>query len=417
MTTGSSQFLFHFNKEIHASNRYDLNPFVLGNKGANLVQMMLFGLPVPPGFILAAKSETPNKAKAILSIVDGIAELERILGLKFGQFKVSVRSGAPVSMPGMMETFLDISNIDDLTLAVGKVYSSWNSEKAKAYRKITNVNDNYGTAVIVQLMIDGTADENSGTGLVQTRNPITGEDKIIVEYLKMAKGPDIVDGKRTPNDDLPSGIGYELAHFAMKLERFYKYPQEIEFTVHCGHLWILQTRNAKLSQPAKTKVAIELLNQHIVSKKEAISILDVDYLNKLKSNNRIPEEAFPWLLAKGRTACPGIVHGVLAYTKEYAETRPDAILIRTETTTDDVPLLEHCSGIVTKIGGITSHAAAVARVLKKPCIVGVGGLLRDLKEGTAVTLDANSGRLYETHIKASSSPLDRDSIEALKLLS
>lgn len=377
----------------------------VGAKSYNLMQMNRAGLNVPPGFTLKVGTDAHSffsRPGAMIILDEAIKWLESETNRAFEyNLKVSVRSGSVVSMPGMMDTIINVDNRKSLIEAIGKVYDSWSSLKAKAFRSIKGLPNDLGTGVTIQLMVDGTADKNSGTGIVLTRHPISGHWPQHVDYLPQKAGPELVDGRQTPKefclDNFPNltSIGMELTKVGMFLERFYKHPQEIEFTIEKGKLYILQTRNLRLTPAAKNPIAYDFVREGIMNKDEAIeTFVDVAKISR-ETPLKVLVKGNPTAL-KGLTACPGVVRGFI----NVDTTRKDVfnILFVNETTTDDLEDMEKAVGIVTKTGGITSHAAAVARILNKPTIVGVGTGDWKPQCGEAVTLDATNGKLYKGHL-------------------
>ncbi|NLY50878.1 MAG: pyruvate, phosphate dikinase, partial [Firmicutes bacterium] len=450
---------------------------LLGGKGANLAEMTRIGLPVPPGVTItteACKEFYRQGAKFPTGMEDqvrqGIRSVETAMGKTFGDEKdpllFSVRSGAPVSMPGMMDTILNLGLTDtsveglaaktgnerfawdcyrrfiqmfgdvamhvpgekfeqaleqlkeekgveldteldaaalkelvarykgiyrehvgdefpqdpykQLFAAVHAVFASWNNERAKVYRRLNKISDELGTAVNIQAMVFGNMGDTSGTGVAFTRNPSTGEKVLYGEYLVNAQGEDVVAGIRTPKpislleEDMPA-VFAEFKRLAELLENHYRDMQDIEFTVQEGKLFILQTRSGKRTAAAAVKVAVEMVNEGKISKDEALLRVDPDQLVQLM-HRRIDPEAKVEVLATGLPASPGAATGKVVFTADEAEARGGqgeaVILVRTETTPDDIHGIIPARGVLTSRGGMTSHAAVVARGMGKPCVCG-----------------------------------------------
>ena len=474
---------------------------LLGNKGAQLCEMTKIGVPVPPGFVISTnacreyfkRGEIWNELKD--EILSALEKLEEKTGKKFGSKEnpllVSVRSGAPVSMPGMMDTILNLG-IDDeivaslakinerfaydtyrrflqmfgsivmgidekkfdeilekkkaeegvkrdnelstealkeiveeyrklydvpapqqqLFMAVEAVFKSWNNERAIHYRRLKNLPDDLGTGVVIQAMVFGNLGDDSLTGVAFTRNPANGQKKLFGEFLINAQGEDIVSGKRTPMpiDELKKiypEIYEELQKVAEKLERHYRDMQDIEFTVEKGKLYILQTRTGKRTGKAAVKIAVDMVKEGIISKEEALLRIDANSLQQLL-HKQIKEDKSLKVIAKGLPASPGAAVGKVCFSPKKAAEIGDEekiILVREETTPDDIHGVVKSQGVLTARGGITSHAAVVSRGLGIPCIVGcseikinekegfmeIGELT--IKEGEEITIDGTTGRV------------------------
>ena len=459
---------------------------LLGGKGANLAEMTSIGLPVPAGFTIPttmceAYYNEGGKMPAGLDVatIKAIKQLERETGKKFGSktdpLLVSVRSGAAVSMPGMMDTVLNLGLTDDavegmikltgndrfgwdayrrlinmfgdvvmgmehtvfekefdkvkkkfgilldtelsaegleevckrykkvyrhhvgkefpqdpiqqLTLSIEAVFRSWNTHRAKSYRKINDITGLRGTAVNVQAMVFGNMGTDCGTGVGFTRNPSTGEDKFFGEFLIDAQGEDVVAGIRTPKPisemkKWNARIFNELLQVKKKLEKHYKDMQDIEFTIERGKLWMLQTRAGKRTAAAAVKLAVDMVRSRMIKKDEALLRIPAGDLVQLllpsftaKSKQKVS------LLAKGLPASPGAATGSLSFSAEDAVKRAIAgesvLLVRKETSPEDIDGMHHAVGILTSTGGMTSHAAVVARGWGKCCVAGVSELLID----------------------------------------
>ena len=504
----SKKYVYNFsegNKEMRS---------LLGGKGANLAEMKSLGINVPPGFTITTEScnsyyENGERIKPeiLKQINEQLEILEKDIGKKLGSIDnpllVSVRSGAVHSMPGMMDTILNLGLNDETTIALAKknnnyrfaydsyrrfiqmfsdvvmnvekykfeevltrvknkngyeqdsdmnekdlfniveefkeiykkevgrefpmsvkeqlmlaieaVFKSWNNNRAKVYRRLHNISDKLGTAVNIQAMVFGNMGDNCGTGVSFSRNPVTGEDKLFGEYLINAQGEDVVAGIRTPKnisilkDDMPH-LYKEFEKISKKLEKHYKDMQDIEFTIEDGKLYILQTRNAKRTPNAVVEVAVSLVEEGIITKKEAILRIGTEEINKLLHatfEEKSLKEAK--LLTQGLAASPGAAVGGIYFTAqeavEAAKTKP-VILVREETSPEDIEGMISSEAIVTLRGGMTSHAAVVARGMGKCCVCGCQNMIIDysgktlkisgitLKEGDTISVDGSSGRIY-----------------------
>ena len=487
---------------------------LLGGKGANLAEMKSLGINVPPGFTITTEScnsyyENGERIKPeiLKQINEQLEILEKDIGKKLGSIDnpllVSVRSGAVYSMPGMMDTILNLGLNDETTIALAKknnnyrfaydsyrrfiqmfsdvvmnvekykfeevltrvknkngyeqdsdmnekdlfniveefkeiykkevgrefpmsvkeqlmlaieaVFKSWNNNRAKVYRRLHNISDKLGTAVNIQAMVFGNMGDNCGTGVSFSRNPVTGEDKLFGEYLINAQGEDVVAGIRTPKnisilkDDMPH-LYKEFEKISKELEKHYKDMQDIEFTIEDGKLYILQTRNAKRTPNAVVEVAVSLVEEGIITKEEAILRIGTEEINKLLHatfEEKSLKEAK--LLTQGLAASPGAAVGGIYFTAqeavEAAKTKP-VILVREETSPEDIEGMISSEAIVTLRGGMTSHAAVVARGMGKCCVCGCQNMIIDysgktlkisgitLKEGDTISVDGSSGRIY-----------------------
>ncbi|MFE6797787.1 pyruvate, phosphate dikinase [Paenibacillus chitinolyticus] len=501
----SKQWLMHF---------YEGNQSLaglLGGKGANLAEMTRAGLAVPPGFTLTTEAcrayyiESRLPDGLLAEVREAMAELEQSKGQRFGDaaspLLVSVRSGSVTSMPGMMDTILNLGLNDDtveglaaatknprfaydcyrrliqmfgsvvfgiegawfekklhalkqaagtesdqdiqaqdwqeligtykalilkragvpfpqdvyeqLRLAVEAVFRSWNNQRAQIYRRLNGIPDEQGTAVNIQAMVFGNLNEESGTGVVFTRNPSTGERVLFGEYLTNAQGEDVVAGVRTPQPiaklagDMP--VVYEkLVGMAELLERHYRDMQDIEFTVENGTLYMLQTRNGKRTAQAAMRIAVELVQAGILTKEEALLRVEPSHLDQLLHPSLDESEA-PAALATGLPASPGAACGQAVFTADEADAWARAgkavILVRTETTPEDIHGVLAARGVLTSRGGMTSHAAVVARGMGKPCVCGCELLAIDseekqasiggtaIREGDWLTIDGATGRV------------------------
>ncbi len=487
---------------------------LLGGKGAYLAQMVKEGLPVPSGFVVTTeaclrylKHEEGFVDVLWVDVQAALARLEDRMGKTFGSdsdpLLLSVRSGAPVSMPGMMDTVLNLglndetrsalaamsgnerfawdsyrrfiqmfgdvvkgvagekfeSILDDvkrenvvtydnqlspealedlvgrykslyreetgeefptdpmvqLKLAVQAVFDSWNTPRAKTYRKIHHLADDMGTAVNVMAMVYGNLGDDSGTGVCFSRNPADGERKLYGEFLINAQGEDVVAGIRTPQpiaalEGVMPEIYRELSDKVESLENRFQEMQDIEFTVERGKLYILQTRTGKRSAQAAVKIAVDMANEGLISKKIAIGRVTPDQVERLL-HSQIDPGYEPEVLAQGLPASPGAAVGQIVFDPDEAVRLSDkgesVLLVRPETTPDDIHGLYAARGILTSRGGMTSHAAVVARGLGKPCVSGAEDLLIDLEgkrliigdrifgEGDVITVDGSTGRIIE----------------------
>jgi pyruvate,orthophosphate dikinase len=499
---------------------------LLGGKGAGLAEMANLGLPVPPGFTITTEVCTyyyANKQQypaALRSQVDkALVQVGKITGKIFGDkvnpLLVSVRSGARASMPGMMDTVLNLGlndetvealakksgdrrfaydsyrrfitmysdvvlgvghehfeelldihkerqgyNLDtDLTAddwadlivkykkrvkdelgqdfpqdphaqlwgAIGAVFGSWMNQRANTYRRLHNIPESWGTAVNVQAMVFGNMGETSATGVAFTRNPSTGEKKLYGEFLINAQGEDVVAGIRTPQEiseaarleagsdkpsmeaTLPKAYA-ELTRIYNALERHYRDMQDLEFTVEQGKLWMLQTRNGKRTAKASLRIAVELANEGLISKNEAVLRVDPLSLDQLL-HPTIDPKAHRHVIATGLPASPGAATGEIIFSSdEAAQLKSDGrkvVLVRVETSPEDIHGMHAAEGILTTRGGMTSHAAVVARGMGKPCVSGAGQIRVDYAAGTMVaggktfrkgdyiTVDGSTGQVLE----------------------
>lgn len=488
---------------------------LLGGKGAGLAEMTRIGLPVPPGFTITTEAckeyyqKGPKFINEIWSeIFNHLKKLESKTGKKFGDpnnpLLVSVRSGAPVSMPGMMDTILNVGLNDETVKALAKltnderfaydayrrliqmfgsivmgidknkfekeleevkrkynvkydaeipaegmkevverykkiykeetgedfpqdplvqlkraietVFKSWNNERAIKYREIHKIPHDMGTAVNIQTMVFGNMGWDSGTGVCFTRDPSTGEKRLYGEFLPNAQGEDVVAGIRTPLSisDLKNRLPHvyeQLVRVAELLERHYKDVQDIEFTVEKGKLYLLQTRTGKRTAQAAIKIAVDLAKEGIITKEEAIMRIKPEHLRKILHRQIDPKaKDSAKIIARGLPASPGAAVGKVVFSSEEAEKLGNEgekiILVRPETTPEDIGGMAAAQGILTARGGMTSHAAVVARAMGKPAVVGAEMIKIDLekrefrvnnivvKEGDIITLDGSVGEVY-----------------------
>ena len=391
---------------------------VLGNKAANIVTMTKLGLPVPPGFIVSIQGYAEYKKSGRLpekEIVQALADLEKQVHRKLGKgLQLSVRSSAPVSMPGMMDTVLNIKGLAEMRTAIKRVFDSWDNLRAIEYRRLNKIPSDLGTAAIVQAMVFGNKDSNSGTGVVFSRNPSTGEKGLFGEYIECAQGEDIVSGAKTPLPisqlkDIMPHVYEELEQKVDFLEVHFRDMQDVEFTIESGKLYFLQTRSAKRSGQAAVKIAVDMVHEGLITQEEAILRLSVDDLRAiLHKHIKAAQSHEP--LTKGLAAAPGAVSGQIVFKVEEAMTwarkNIPSILVRPETSPDDIQGIAAAEGVLTSRGGLTSHAAIVTRAMGKPCVCGSDDIEIDLKEeqfickgesfckGDTITIDGTTGMVY-----------------------
>jgi pyruvate, orthophosphate dikinase len=503
---------------------------LLGGKGAGLAEMANLGLPVPPGITIttdvctyyyANNKRYPKELEK--QVTAGLAHIARITGKTFGDrtnpLLVSVRSGARASMPGMMDTVLNLG-LNDITVealakksgdrrfaydsyrrfitmysdvvlgmehhnfediledhksrsgysldtdltaedwvemvarykarveeelslafpqdphaqlwgAIGAVFGSWMNQRAITYRRLHEIPENWGTAVNVQAMVFGNMGETSATGVAFTRNPSTGEKKLYGEFLINAQGEDVVAGIRTPqeiteaarkeaNSDKPSmerampAAFAELTRIYNALERHYRDMQDLEFTVEQGKLWMLQTRGGKRTAKAALRIAVELANEGLIKRDEAVARIDPASLDQLL-HPTIDPMAHRKIVATGLPASPGAASGEIVFSSdEAAKLKADGhklILVRVETSPEDIHGMHASEGILTTRGGMTSHAAVVARGMGKPCVSGAGAIRVDyaaqtltaggttLKRGDVITIDGSTGQVLAGRVR------------------
>ncbi len=441
---------------------------LVGGKAANIAVMATeLGLPVPPAFVVTTAACRQYLAAGWPDRLDGelrshMARLESVLGRQFGSSSdpllVSVRSGAPVSMPGMMDTILNLGLTDateaglaaatgdaafaadchrrframyrdvvgfdapadpwdQLRGAVEAVFRSWNSDRAKAYRKHERIPDDLGTAVTVQAMVFGNRCERSGTGVLFTRNPATGENELYGDVLFQAQGEDVVSGTHRTmpiavlDERLPE-VGAELRSYAAELERHYRDLCDIEFTIERAKLWMLQVRVGKRSPQAALRIALDMANDpdFPLSRAQAVERVAAILADPPTTTTEDPGQAEP--LATGLPASPGIASGEIALTPgaaaEAGEAGRSVILVRSETSPDDVHGMAKSAGILTSSGGLASHAAVVARGWGIPAVVGAADVQvgegtvvigdRTFLAGELITIDGTRGGVYAGQI-------------------
>ncbi|MDE2578985.1 MAG: pyruvate, phosphate dikinase [Hyphomicrobiales bacterium] len=503
---------------------------LLGGKGANLAEMSNLGLPVPPGFTITTEvctyfyaHERQYPAELSAQVDAALAHVGKLTGRAFGDTRnpllVSVRSGARASMPGMMDTVLNLglndatvpalasgagderfafdsyrrfiqmySNVvldidhhnfedalefykeskglsldtelsaddwrkviaqykeivqresgkpfpqdprEQLWGAIGAVFSSWMNQRAITYRRLHDIPESWGTAVNVQAMVFGNMGETSATGVAFTRNPSTGEKELYGEFLINAQGEDVVAGIRTPQNitevariaagsekasmetALPEVFG-EFVRITHLLEKHYRDMQDMEFTVERGKLWMLQTRNGKRTAKAALRIAIEMAHEGLISRQDAIGRVDPLSLDQLL-HPTIDPKAERKVVGSGLPASPGAACGEIVFNSDEAETLKAAghkvILVRVETSPEDIHGMHAAEGILTTRGGMTSHAAVVARGMGKPCVSGAGSLrvdyaagtlragARTFKKGETITIDGSTGQVMDGAVK------------------
>jgi pyruvate,orthophosphate dikinase len=448
---------------VNADQKVDEDRSLLGGKGAGLFWMASLGLPVPPFFVLTTRAwrQWHEAGRLTDEHIEKVSEMIRWLEQRTGRtlgrgsrpLLVSVRSTGAVSMPGMMDTILNlgiapdvlgalyqefgslktvadvISNFvdtatpvfgrepsngkracpfipenaeDQLIGAIEGVFASWNNERARLYRRINRIPDDCGTAVVVQAMIFGNADPRSGTGVLFTRNPVTGEAQPTGEWVPAAQGEAIVSGRTTPVPIAELGAAQpavfdELLRAAARLEREAGAPQDIEFTVERGVLHLLQTRTLKSAPLASCHIALALLDEGIIAEDDAARWLSSLNLDDLATDALVEQPDDGLVVASGLAASPGIARGVVARGigagRPGITDPPPLVLVRPETSPHDLPTMRRAAALVTERGGLTSHAAIVARELRIPCVVGCGSL-DALRDGQQVTVDGASGRVY-----------------------
>ncbi len=491
---------------------------ILGGKGGNLSEMKKIGLPIPEGIIVSttACKEFFKDGKKITKeleneILEKLEYLQEVTGKKFegeNPLLVSVRSGAPVSMPGMMDTILNLGMNDNtaekmitifkdkvfvhelycrfiqmfseivmgiekehffklkeqlfaerkdedkietykmvikvskelykketgkdfpespkeqLFMAVNAIFNSWENDRAILYRKINGIDDSMGTAVVIQEMVFGNLNEISGTGVAFSRNPSNGEKEVFGEYLLKAQGEDIVAGIRTPEpisklkEQLPE-IYDQFIKLAKVLEDHNKDMQDIEFTIENGKLYLLQTRNGKRSPYAAVKIAVDMVKEGILTKEEAIMKVDPNVLPQLLHGDFDPEATkTAILLGKGLPGSAGVAIGRVMFASERVETRALSILVREETSPEDIKGISLAQGIVTVKGGATSHGAVVARGMGKCCVTGCGDIqINDIKremyigghtvkEGDFISISGYTGEIFLGKVKLTEPKFD-----------
>ncbi|MFA5532372.1 MAG: pyruvate, phosphate dikinase [Candidatus Shapirobacteria bacterium] len=511
--------------------------YILGGKGANLAEMTNLGIPVPAGITISTEVcqyyyNNGNKYPTELQsqIDEGLKELEKSTGKKFGDAQnpllVSVRSGAAASMPGMMDTILNLGlneevvkgivaktgndrfawdsyrrfiqmycNVvenmeheklehvidsvkakkgikedtkmsaedwqevvkgykeiykvekghdfptdakEQLAGAINAVFGSWNNPRANIYRQLNKIDETkiFGTAVNVQAMVFGNMGDDCGTGVAFTRNPSTGEKQILGEYLMNAQGEDVVAGIRTPKHlealkEDNEAVHKELLDIFAKLEDHYRDMQDVEFTIENGKLFILQTRNGKRTAPAMVKIAVDLVNEKMIDEKTALTRVEADKLDQLLHPTLDPKEKAKFTaITKGLPASPGAAYGQVVFNAETAvewvENGKKVILVRAETSPEDIAGMNAASGILTARGGMTSHAAVVARGMGRCCVAGCEAITvveeakifkigdTEVKEGDFITLDGSTGEVFLGQVNTMEATLSGDFAQLMK---
>ncbi len=537
------KLVFNFKSKITKKFKSPKN--ILGGKGANLAEMGRLGFPVPSGFTISTnaceafyKNNKKLDKKILTEIKKELSQIEKEIGKKFGNtidpLLLSVRSGARVSMPGMMDTILnlglndttvealakktknnrfakdsyrrfiqmystvvlniesyqfedlienykltkgvlldtdletsdwealirDFKNVvkretkkdfpqnveDQLINAVSSVFLSWESSRAKTYRKINRIPSDWGTAVNVQSMVFGNMGDKCATGVTFTRDPSNGNNEIYGEYLINAQGEDVVAGTRTPQhitkrlrlksnnkeisleESMPKRFK-ELKKILKSLEKYYKDMQDVEFTIENGKLWILQTRSGKRTARSAIKIAVDMVKEKLITKKEALLRIDPGSLDNLLHPS-LDEKAEMNVIANGLPASPGASSGKVVFSSDEAERlnsmMQDTILVRIETSPEDINGMHAAKGILTSRGGMTSHAAVVARGMGRPCVSGSSEIEIDydkkifktnnktVKEGEIITIDGSSGRVILGEVKTIKPNISGDFLTVMK---
>ena len=391
---------------------------LLGNKGANLVTMTKLKLPVPPGFVVSVEGYNEYKKTGRLSekdITKAVADLEKEAHSKLGKgLQVSVRSSAPASMPGMMDTVLNINGLSEVRAAIRRIFESWDNMRAIEYRRLNNISADMGTAAIVQAMVFGNKDARSGTGVVFSRNPSTGERGLFGEFIQCAQGEAIVSGSTTPVpvaqlESIMPKMYKELEKKVALLEAHFRDMQDIEFTIESDKLYILQTRSGKRSGQAAVKIVVDMVHEGLLTVEEAILRVKPDDLRAILHKHIKPGLKHE-PLTKGLAAAPGAVSGRVVFTVDEAmllsKKSIPSILVRPETSPDDIQGIAAADGVLTARGGLTSHAAIVTRAMGKPCVCGAEDIEIDPKgkfftskgktvlHGDTITIDGTAGTVY-----------------------
>ena len=537
------KLIFNFKSKDIKKIKYPKN--ILGGKGANLSEMGRQGLPVPPGFTISTlvcdlfyKNKKKLPSLLIKDIKKELKNIEKESGKKFGDLKnpllISVRSGARISMPGMMDTILnlglndktvlalanktsnmrfakdsyrrfiqmysnvvmgvesynfeeliehykltkgvlldtdldendwdglirDLKNLvkektnkefpqdvfEQLNGAIGAVFLSWESNRSKVYRRLNQIPSDWGTAVNVQSMVFGNMGNDCATGVAFTRNPSNGKKEIYGEYLINAQGEDVVAGTRTPQyitkkariksgskdssmEETMPKVFNQLYKILNTLEKHYKDMQDVEFTVENKKLWMLQTRSGKRTAKSAVKIVVDMVKEKLISKKEAVLRLDPNSLDTLL-HPMLDESSNINIIAKGLPASPGAASGKVVFTSDEAERLNDmmqnTILVRVETSPEDIHGMHAANGILTARGGMTSHAAIVARGMGRPCVSGSSEIdidyrkkifkTRDteIKEGDIITIDGSTGRVISGEVKTVKPEISGDFSKLMK---
>ena len=537
------KLIFNFKSNYIKKTKYSKN--ILGGKGANLSEMGRQGLPVPPGFTISTlvcdlfyKNKKKLPSLLIKDIKKELKNIEKESGKKFGDLKnpllISVRSGARISMPGMMDTILnlglndktvlalanktsnmrfakdsyrrfiqmysnvvmgvesynfeeliehykltkgvlldtdldendwdglikDLKNLvkektnkefpqdvfEQLNGAISAVFLSWENNRSKVYRRLNQIPSDWGTAVNVQSMVFGNMGNDCATGVAFTRNPSNGKKEIYGEYLINAQGEDVVAGTRTPQyitkkariksgskdssmEETMPKVFNQLYKILNTLEKHYKDMQDVEFTVENKKLWMLQTRSGKRTAKSAVKIVVDMVKEKLISKKEAVLRLDPNSLDTLL-HPMLDENSNINIIAKGLPASPGAASGKVVFTSDEAERLNDmmqnTILVRVETSPEDIHGMHAANGILTARGGMTSHAAVVARGMGRPCVSGSSEIdidyrkkifkTRDteIKEGDIITIDGSTGRVISGEVKTVKPEISGDFSKLMK---
>lgn len=453
---------------------------LIGGKGWSIAHMLSLKLPVPPAFVITTEAcanylEHGTLPESLMQDLEtAMAWLESESGRTYGRgsspLLVSVRSGSPVSMPGMMDTVLNLginadtmealaeesgdpsfardtyrrfhelfgeivlkatvpelngndltdwraqieraagrsipeTPMEQLTATIEAVFQSWNSRRAKRYRKHHGISDDLGTAVTIQAMVFGNLDQNSGTGVLFSRSPLTGDHEPYGEYLRSAQGEDVVSGKFTPKDldDMEAAVPEahaQLLRASRVLEEANREVQDIEFTVQNGRLYLLQSRTAKRSPAAAVRIAVDMVREGVISFDEAVQRITPEQIHSILSPQLADTAAQDaTLLASGLGVSPGIGVGTVVTNADEAERRvqlgEDVVLATATTCPDDVHGMLVSRAVITEQGGSTSHAAVIGRALGLPSVVGCGANTVTGLEGHLVTVDGTQGRIYE----------------------
>ena len=414
---------------------------VCGNKAIGLWEMIQLGISVPYFFTISTEVcryyyDSENLPDGFdLLLLSAIKNLELITQKKFGDdLLVSARSGSTISMPGMMDTVLNIKTFDQLKDSIIKVIKSYMSERAISYRKANKILDNIGTSITIQEMVLGNI--NGITGVMFSRDPSTGAKELYGEFLANAQGEELVSGTKTPIGITENAINEifpilynELRYIANKLEHYYKDVQDIEFTVENGKLFVLQTRAAKRTISATVKIAYDMLQEGLISEKQAIAMVDPSLLDQLL-HPMVDYTSGTKIIGHGLSASPGGATGILIFSSEKAieiSKTESVILVRNYTSPDDINGVYASQAVITCIGGMTSHAAVVTRGIGKPCVCGLQNAIIDeedkilkindhiLKEGDQVTIDGSSGNIIlgTSNLILQEIPKELDSIIAI----
>ncbi|MFD4638065.1 PEP/pyruvate-binding domain-containing protein [Lentzea sp. NPDC058436] len=388
----------------HLSAELSEPPEVLGGKAHGLVLLHRLGLPVPAGVVV-----TTEACRAFLrdgELPDGLVdELVAAVG-SLGASMVSVRSGAAVSMPGMMDTILNLRPTPEaLADALKSVFSSWNTPRARTYRTLHGIPHDLGTAVVVQRMVFGDRDGRSGSGVAFSRDPNTGENVPFGEVLFGHQGDDVVSGRSLtrPLHELAAepGVRQDLLDALHRLEQHYRDACYVEFTFESGRLWLLQVRPGRFTGAAAVRLATDLAGEGVITKAEALLRVAPQHLHQVRTPRITPGVD---VIGRGLGVCPGVAAGRVAVTADEAvrlAAEGPVVLVRPETSPDDIRGLAAATGIVTARGGPASHAAVVARSMGKPAVVGVASLVvgtdsvalggTTIAVGTTISIDGTSG--------------------------